>query len=145
MKEECVLRFRSYAPVLPGIPYARHTPQVGSSTNSPSHNSSTGTSSNVKILAVLCSKAGSRATHGGSMKRAREDDGSDSVACAPTTGAQEDKNVVCNQKDESAPKRSVYVRVQYDRTLIETLPLEIMREKHPQVLIDYLLSTSVWS
>ncbi|CCW68581.1 unnamed protein product [Phytomonas sp. Hart1] len=41
--------------------------------------------------------------------------------------------------------RRIYVRVQYDKALIETLPLEIMRERHPQILIDYLLSCSVWS
>lgn len=42
-------------------------------------------------------------------------------------------------------KSHLYVRVQYDRALITTLPIEVMRKQHPQVLIDYLLSMSVWA
>eukprot|EP00796_Vickermania_ingenoplastis_P004649 gene4649-3351_t len=42
------------------------------------------------------------------------------------------------------PKRSIYVRVQYGQSMIETLPLELMRGRHPQVLIDYLLGGSMW-
>lgn len=48
--------------------------------------------------------------------------------------------------DSSTPAQShLYVRVQYDRALITTLPIEVMRKQHPQVLIDYLLSMSVWA
>ncbi|KAG5474507.1 hypothetical protein LSCM1_03293 [Leishmania martiniquensis] len=46
---------------------------------------------------------------------------------------------------EPEPTASLYVRVQYDKTLITTLPIEVMRVQHPQVLIDYLLSMSVWA
>ncbi|GET90187.1 hypothetical protein, conserved [Leishmania tarentolae] len=46
---------------------------------------------------------------------------------------------------EPTPTASLYVRVQYDKTLITTLPIEVMRMQHPQVLIDYLLSMSVWA
>lgn len=42
-------------------------------------------------------------------------------------------------------QRHIYIRLQYDKSCIETLPLELMRERHPQVLIDYLLSNSLWS
>lgn len=47
--------------------------------------------------------------------------------------------------DEQKPERYIYFRLQYDKSCIETLPLELMRERHPQVLIDYLLSSSMWS
>ncbi|CCW62245.1 unnamed protein product [Phytomonas sp. EM1] len=46
---------------------------------------------------------------------------------------------------QCSARRRIYIRVQYDKTLIETLPLEIMRERYPQVLIDYLLSCAVYS
>ncbi|CBZ28632.1 conserved hypothetical protein [Leishmania mexicana MHOM/GT/2001/U1103] len=46
---------------------------------------------------------------------------------------------------EQKPTASLYVRVQYDKALITTLPIEVMRVQHPQVLIDYLLSMSVWA
>lgn len=45
----------------------------------------------------------------------------------------------------ATPTASLYVRVQYDKALITTLPVEVMRTQHPQVLIDYLLSMSVWA
>lgn len=48
------------------------------------------------------------------------------------------------QNKSDAPCRTIYVRVQYDKTFIETLPLELMRVRHPQVLIDYLLGSSMW-
>ncbi|KPI84307.1 hypothetical protein ABL78_6650 [Leptomonas seymouri] len=48
-------------------------------------------------------------------------------------------------ESEQSAKLHVYVRVQYDRALITTLPIEVMRQQHPQVLIDYLLSMSVWT
>ncbi|CAD2218746.1 hypothetical protein, conserved [Angomonas deanei] len=40
--------------------------------------------------------------------------------------------------------RHIYIRVMYNKSIVETLPLEIMRVRHPQILIDYLLSTTVW-
>ncbi|CAJ1990419.1 CS-J3C [Leishmania donovani] len=46
---------------------------------------------------------------------------------------------------EPTPTASLYVRVQYDKAVITTLPIEVMRVQHPQVLIDYLLSMSVWA
>ncbi|CAM39808.1 conserved hypothetical protein [Leishmania braziliensis MHOM/BR/75/M2904] len=46
---------------------------------------------------------------------------------------------------EPAPTATLYVRVQYDKSLITTLPIEVMRAQHPQVLIDYLLAMSVWA
>ncbi|KAK7195021.1 hypothetical protein NESM_000424800 [Novymonas esmeraldas] len=40
---------------------------------------------------------------------------------------------------------SLYVRVQCDKALLTTLPMEVMRMQHPQLVIDYLLSMSVWA
>ncbi|KAG5500590.1 hypothetical protein JKF63_03685 [Porcisia hertigi] len=53
--------------------------------------------------------------------------------------------VASSDTPEPAPTASLYARVQYDKAVIATLPIEVMRMLHPQVLIDYLLSMSVWA
>jgi hypothetical protein len=38
----------------------------------------------------------------------------------------------------------LYFRVSFGKSVVVMLPLEVMRQEYPQVLIDYLLSTAVW-
>jgi hypothetical protein len=61
------------------------------------------------------------------------------------TRTEESSSSEDSRANAPAPKLHLYVRVQYDRALITTLPIEVMRRQHPQVLIDYLLSMSVWT
>ena len=45
----------------------------------------------------------------------------------------------------SPPQPTTYFRLRFSDDLEVCLPLELMRKEHPQVLIDYLLSTAHWS
>ena len=47
--------------------------------------------------------------------------------------------VLCSDRD---PQKFYFI-VRYDRGAEQILPLGVMRELHPQLLIDYLLSTSL--
>lgn len=79
------------------------------------------------------------------QKRIRdwEDDNGDCIHAAKKI--QKGDKTTTFSSDEQKPERHIYFRLQYDKSCIETLPLELMRERHPQVLIDYLLSSSMWS
>ncbi|KPA85140.1 hypothetical protein ABB37_01523 [Leptomonas pyrrhocoris] len=72
-------------------------------------------------------------------ERHRTQESNDAAPEPATTSA------VNTEASGPSAKSHVYVRVQYDRALIATLPIEVMRQQHPQVLIDYLLSMSVWA
>lgn len=63
---------------------------------------------------------------------------------SPSQPATTSATIADSAEARLSQKGHVYVRVQYDRALITTLPIEVMRKQHPQVLIDYLLSMSVW-
>lgn len=143
--------------VFPQVPYARHTPQLGSSipvSSSQGHGyagaAALSCASNVKIVALLCTKPSQPAPTQSSVTctRADDDGGNDEDArVQPSKRMRLDSGAAgsAGQLTATSRKRSVYVRVQYDKTLIETLPIEIARERHPQQLIDYLLTTAVWS
>lgn len=150
MKEDDILRFRLYSRCFPGVPFARHTPRVGGS-------SSTGAGANVgggggangsvvRVLALLCSRGRedqlATAGRAPSQKRPREENDAEEKDTKEEPGAE---GAVDDGPREARQRRRLYVRVQYDKALVETLPIEVMREKHPQILIDYLLSCSVWS
>lgn len=139
MDAKDILRFRSLSRCFPGAPFAKATPQVGCSSSAggwtPSGGGGSSPGPGVKVLALLCSSGGIVAEP--SRKRSRS--GSDGDAAEGATGVED-----ANQPPPRR-QRHLYVRVQYDKTLVETLPVEVMRERHPQVLIDYLLSCSVWS
>lgn len=127
------MAFKGLTRVFPQVPLGRCVTQVGSAQSETSLASSISSHSNsVKVLALFASSRGDtrpRASPG--SKRSREetekpDGGGDSAGAAKR-------------------RRTIYVRVQYDRACIETLPLQIMRERHPQILIDYLLGSCMWS
>lgn len=80
-------------------------------------------------------------------KRHRDSDNESDGAMDEETSARKEMKDATNVSSAQAhkPQRHIYFRLQYDKSCIETLPLELMRERHPQVLIDYLLSNSLWS
>ncbi|EPY26950.1 hypothetical protein STCU_05997 [Strigomonas culicis] len=78
------------------------------------------------------------------LKRCRID--TDEAVEAKDAEVQQSQRPSALGKEEEGDgeQRRLYVRVQYDEVLVETLPLEVMRVRHPQVLIDFLLSTALW-
>ncbi|CUE74668.1 Hypothetical protein, putative [Bodo saltans] len=53
-------------------------------------------------------------------------------------------NIPSGWRRDAVGARRVYVRFLVDKTLEATLPLEVMRERYPEVLMDYLLSTAAF-
>jgi hypothetical protein len=47
-------------------------------------------------------------------------------------------------RTDAVGARRLYVRFLVDKTLEATLPMDVMRERYPEVLIDYLLSTAAF-
>jgi hypothetical protein len=94
-------------------------------------------------------------------KRVRDD--VSSVPADATTDAEckEEEHLMCGVRAQLPPTpqqqgtrvgwrtdavgaRRLYVRFLVDKTLEATLPMDVMRERYPEVLIDYLLSTAAF-
>ncbi|KAH9600258.1 hypothetical protein LSM04_000864 [Trypanosoma melophagium] len=146
MRDSDLLEMRILPKVFPQHPYARHTVGLGAGESATplSNASNCNNLLGVKVLGIYCSRArGALSSNSGDnddlstnmkIKEEREEVSADEVMCNLEGG-----------RKQSSDKRHIYVRVQFDKVLIDTLPLEVMREKYPQVLIDYLLSTAVWT
>ncbi|KEG12444.1 hypothetical protein DQ04_01711070 [Trypanosoma grayi] len=134
MRESDLVELRVLPKVFPQRPYARHTAGLGAGdgVGAPSAMNTSGLLS-VKVLGLYCSRITS--------EQAASNKGSAAVEQLSPSGVGDSLHGAL----EGAGKRHIYVRVQFDKTLVDTLPLEVMREKYPQVLIDYLLSTAVWT
>lgn len=154
-----LLHFRRYSRVFPSAPYAKHTPRLGCAVPTGPHgtasdmakSASSSRGSAVKILALLCSKIGPETASIEKRKRSRTSEVEEEKPSLPAEGGAASSTSLCVSDDSGSDgtpqhqKASIYVRVQYDKALISTLPLEVMRVRHPQLLIDYLLSMSVWT
>nr|CCC95754.1 hypothetical protein, unlikely [Trypanosoma congolense IL3000] len=122
MKEHDIASLHALPKVFPNIPYARYAPGLGSRKGTEaSINTNLPSAFNIRVVGLYCTRA-----------RKEEE-------AAPVVKQEDGEEV------SSTAKRSIYVRVQFEKAVIDTLPLEVMREKYPQVLIDYLLSTAVWA
>lgn len=118
------MQFKAYDPILsPGLPFAVHAVNPTQSSPEPSP------PSQVKVVGFLCSRRKRpRSEMGGETERQVKDvEGKSAPVTQTHTGA-----------------RTIYVRMQFSKSLMVTLPLEVAREKYPQILIDYLLTTAMW-
>ncbi|CBH18211.1 hypothetical protein, conserved [Trypanosoma brucei gambiense DAL972] len=121
MNETDAMKLCNLSKVLPNIPYARHSAGFGVGRSASSSAPFTSRSqANIKVVGLYCSRA---PTEEKVVAQVKEEDGRG-------TG--------------SSSRRNIYVRVQIDKMTIEMLPLDVMRRKYPQVLIDYLLATAAW-
>lgn len=87
--------------------------------------------------------------HNGSAKRPREEMSTLDIPAATkgeqlTAGCPPRQGASYQWRTDAAGARRVYVRFLVDKTLEATLPLVVMRERYPEVLIDYLLSTAAY-
>ncbi|RNF21518.1 uncharacterized protein Tco025E_03367 [Trypanosoma conorhini] len=148
MRESDLAELRVLPKVFPRHPYARHTAGLGAGESAtPPPAFSTNGVLNVKVIGIYCSR---RPT---GEPGAASAGGGDGVTKQVESGQEESEAVSANEvlggrRGEAAggaSKRHIYVRVQFNKVLVDTVPLEVMREKYPQVLIDYLLSTAVWT
>lgn len=150
MDEETIYKFKSYSRLFPSVAFATHTSQVGSTTVC---SGATLPSSSVKVLALLCTKSKAAIPKRKRQRGEGNDTQPNTAGEAPLQGTsaenashrKEDDAGTTSQDPATRRLRTLYVRAQYDETIIETLPLELFRERHPQVLLDYLLSCSCWS
>ncbi|KAG5498434.1 hypothetical protein JIQ42_03240 [Leishmania sp. Namibia] len=93
----------------------------------------------------LCAPAQSSGPPMTAASSAAVDDEGEASTTFTSAAERSDLTAAPYDTAEPEPTASLYVRVQYDKALITTLPIEVMRVQHPQVLIDYLLSMSVWA
>ncbi|KAF8283155.1 hypothetical protein TcG_01757 [Trypanosoma cruzi] len=147
MRESDLVELRVLPRVFPQHPYARHTAGLGARGRATlPHVLGKSGVLNVKVIGIYCSRraAGDCATQReegveGINKKFKKENGEEAVLPNEILGNRggECEGTNC--------KRHIYVRVQFNKVLVDTVPLEVIREKYPQVLIDYLLSTAVWT
>ncbi|ORC87008.1 uncharacterized protein TM35_000241580 [Trypanosoma theileri] len=153
MRESDLLEMRTLPKVFPQHPFARHTVGLGAGESATplSAASSSNNLLGVKVLGIYCSRTTGTSTSKSGDNNANGNDDNDDVST--NLKIKEEKEISADEVmsnlessgQQSSEKRHIYVRIQFDKVLIDTLPLEVMREKYPQVLIDFLLSTAVWT
>ncbi|RNF05993.1 hypothetical protein TraAM80_04239 [Trypanosoma rangeli] len=148
MRESDLVELRVLPKVFPRHPYARHTAGLGAGDSAtPPAASNSSRVLNVKVIGIYCSRqptgepsAPSEKGGGGTNTK---------VEMQHREGEAVSANEILGERGGDgmgdSSKRHIYVRVQFNKALVDTMPLEVMREKYPQVLIDYLLSTAVWT
>lgn len=156
MKENVLMELRRYTPLFPWVPHGRYVSHVGSAEPADGAATHQMLNSSSKILGIFISKPPT----GSARKREREEEsgnGQGGGEEAPGIVKKKrrvllldddddsDEEAVVPVKEAPPPLRTVYVRMQYDKACIETLPLEVMRLRHPQLLIDCLLGNSMWA
>lgn len=163
MKESELVALKKFTRIFPSVPYARYVAQVGTAQSSAAGlaqgNAPVNLHSGVKILAVFASCRSSTEIQSRAVEGRQKNTSADEVPLSKESQARSEEAPLARKRarDETDDRkeripmtkpcggRSIYVRLQYDKTCIETLPLEVLRERHPQLLIDYLLGSSMWN
>ncbi|KAG8348629.1 hypothetical protein ERJ75_001251900 [Trypanosoma vivax] len=132
MQKSDMAKLRMLPKVLPHHPYARNIVGMGTGKETePTAPHLHASFASLRVVGIYCTRMATKdETH---VEDPPRSEGQSTVAVEPQ----------CSK--EPTAKRRLYVRVQFERAGVDTLPLEVMREKYPQVLIDFLLSTAVWT